>query len=129
MATNEEKALYGVGIKFPLEERNGRLEMTEGYDRIWDAVEMILTTPRGTCALDPNFGLEVAAFDELAQPESVAWLVAKAIERSEPRAKDITVKINRLDTQNGVIYLEIFITPIATDTVLNRIYPIYQASA
>lgn len=104
----------------------GRLQNSSGDERIFESIESILDTPRGTCPLDPEYGLELSAYDPVTQPEAVAWRVADAIDRSEPRIAEVEVGIVGTDADEGRLDLDIRFTPIGSNNRRNRVYPLYQ---
>lgn len=119
--------LLGDGLEQPLEaDDGGRLKQSSGAERIFEAIELILDTPRGTCPMDPGFGVDLAAYDPVSQPEAVAWRVADAIDRSEPRIDELEVGIVDADAQEGRLDLDIRFTPIGSNNQFNRVYPLYQ---
>lgn len=114
--------LYGRGVAWPLD---AGATLSAGEARIFESIEQIITTPRGTCPMDPNYGVELDAYDPIAQPERAGWRVAEAIARSEPRVRDLDVAIIDMDPASGTLYLDIRITPIGSNHRLNRVYPLF----
>jgi predicted component of type VI protein secretion system len=64
----------------------------------------------------------------MGSPEAIAYALGRAIERSEPRVKDVRVDILRDDPSSGTLELRIWITPIESNVPLNRTYPFYRKS-
>lgn len=119
--------LFGTGLKHPFDvDTAGRLRRSSGAERIFEAIEHILRTPRGTYPMDPEFGVDLAAYDPISQPEAAAWRVADAIDRSEPRIAELEIGIVGTDPGEGRLDLDIRFTPIGTNNRHNRIYPLYQ---
>lgn len=119
--------LFGAGVAFPVaEDGAGRLVVSDGEARLWESVEAILSCPQGTCPLDPLYGLPLQAYDPIANAEDVAWAVGRAIERSEPRAEDITVEIIREEPASETLWLRVRITIIGEQREFNRIFPFYR---
>jgi len=117
--------LFGAGFAYPLRaDGAGRLARASGEERLWQSVEAILETPLGSCPLDPTFGIASQAFDPIGSPEAVAWDVARAIERCEPRAADIVVAVVAADARS--VTLDVAIRPIGQNRATNRIFPIYR---
>ena len=104
----------------------GRLELVSGEECLWQAVAEILDTPLGTCPLDPGFGASINAYDPIDSPESLAYAIALAIERSEPRIQDIEVEIMGYDADNETLWLTLHLTPINSNVPLNRTFPYYR---
>jgi phage baseplate assembly protein W len=100
--------------------------MSDGEERILESVEAILQTARGTCPMDPGYGLDIDAYDPIKSPDSAAWRVAQAIRRSEPRIDELEVAIVSVEPNNGTLWLEIRVTPIGSSTPLIRTYPLYR---
>jgi len=124
---SSELELFGAGLAFPLSEDGaGRLAQSQGEARLWESVEAILSCPQGVCALDPLYGLPLQAYDPIANSEDIAWAVGRAVERSEPRAQDITVEIVRDDPATSTLWLRVLIVPIGEQRELNRIFPFYR---
>lgn len=119
--------IFGAGVAYPVaEDGAGRLVVSEGEARLWESVEAILSCPQGACALDPLYGLPLQAYDPLANAEDVAWAVGRAIERSEPRAGDITVELIREAPTTETLWLRVRIAPIGEQRELNRVFPFYR---
>ncbi|MDZ7703370.1 MAG: GPW/gp25 family protein [Trueperaceae bacterium] len=121
--------LYGQGVQWPPEaDDEGRLVLSSGEARIWESIEQILDTPKGTCPMDPGYGVDLNAYDPVTQPEQVAWRVANALEANEPRIDDLEVAIVNADASEGLLELDIRVLPIGSNTRTNRIFPLYRAS-
>jgi phage baseplate assembly protein W len=119
--------LFGTGLKHPLEATSaGRFARSSGVERIFESIEHLLNTPRGTYPLDPEYGVDLAAYDPIAQPEAVAWRVADAIDRSEPRIEELEVGIVRADPGEGRLDLDVRFVPVGSNNEYNRIYPLYR---
>lgn len=119
--------LYGKGIQFPAKvDAAGRFKMSSGEDRIFESIQQIIETPKGTCPMDPGYGLELDAYDPVSQPEQVAWRVADAIERNEPRIDELEVAIVDADASKGLLMLDVRVMPIGSNVRLNRVYPLYS---
>lgn len=56
-------------IKFPLELKNGKLEIIQGREKIEQAIKMVLTTYLGERWGMPEYGCKI--FDYLFQPDSI----------------------------------------------------------
>lgn len=122
----EARKLYGQGIKQPLTERAGRLVSSSGYERVWEAIEAVLETPQGTCALDPKFGTPLVAFDPVSSPEQAAWAIGNAIVYAEPRITELDVRVVNFDPTNGALYLDIVPTLANSITLTSRVFPFYR---
>lgn len=124
--TRPQTEVYGKGIERPLRVLStGALAVTEGEQRLWESVQEIIDTPQGSRPMQPTFGIPLDIYDSVTDVRAVAWGVGRAIERHEPRAKDINVGIRKVDDQ-GTVWLEIGIVPRGTSTQLNKIFPVYR---
>lgn len=121
--------LFGQGVMYPAEADDaGRLETSQGVERIFESIDHIIDTPRGTCPLDPDYGIDLDAYDPVAQPEAAAWRVADAIDRSEPRIEELEVAVVDADPQQGRLALDVRFVPISSNNEFNRVYPLYRRS-
>ncbi|MFG0245738.1 MAG: GPW/gp25 family protein [Phycisphaerales bacterium JB052] len=104
----------------------GRLVITSGDEKIMEGVASVLDTEKGTCPLDPLYGIKIDVYDPMQDAELIGWEIANAIEYAEPRAGKIEVTIKAFDAANNTIYVEVAITPIDSNTKLNRVFPVYR---
>ena len=119
--------IFGTGIKYPATATGaGRLATTSGAVRVLESIEQIITTPRGTCPLDPSYGVDLLAYDPVQDPTVTAWTIAQAIERSEPRIDQLEIDV--VDAAEGALSLSITVTPIGENVALNRVYPFYRGN-
>lgn len=103
----------------------GSFETSAEIENIWSSVDHIVDTPRGTCPLDPNFGISPDLYEVFDTAAAFAYSVAEAIERSEPRVRDIQITIQN-STDPDTIYLDISIKPIGTNRSYNRVFPFFR---
>lgn len=115
---------FGQGVQYPMSVSAGRLRRSSGEDRIFEAIELILQTPRGTCPLDPDFGVDLDAYDPVQSATNVAWRIAEAIERSEPRIGDLEVAI--IGADEASVTVDVRFVPVGSNTRHNRVYPFYR---
>lgn len=121
-------SLFGQGLRAPLRATSaGRLALTSGEERVWQSVEEILRTPVGTRPLDPTFGVELQAYDIAVSSVEVAWTVARALERCEPRIADIEITILGTDDL-GTVSLRLALVLADGTRTDNRVFPIYRRS-
>lgn len=119
--------LFGTaGVWPPKVTSAGRLALVSGEDALWQGIDQVLSTPLGTRPLDPTFGAPPVVLEPMGSPEAIAYALGRAIERSEPRVKDVRVDILRDDAATGTLELRIWITPIESNVPLNRTYPFYR---
>jgi len=118
--------LYGKGAAYPLEvDGAGALKLSAGDVRILESIDQIITTPRGTCPMDPEYGLDLDAYDPITQPDLVGWRIADAIDRSEPRIQDLEVAIVEMDLESGTLFVDVRVVPIGSNRPINRVFPLY----
>lgn len=118
--------IYGQGIKYPCEaDGAGRLVLSSGIDRLWESIESILDTYKGTCPMDPEYGVELLGYELVRDASRIGWEIANAIDRSEPRLKKVKVDIVGYDVDQGALRVRITIWPISEQNQYNRIYPVY----
>lgn len=121
--------IFGSGILHPPRATAaGDLALSKGSDRLIEAAEKILSTPRGSCPLDPNFGLEIDAYDVVQDVSELAWAMTRAVEYGEPRAGKIKALIEEVDAENGYVLIRLEITPRGGITPVTRTFPFYRKS-
>lgn len=121
--------LFGSGLRWPYRVApSGRLQTKSGAERLLDSVEQVIDTPKGVCPMDPQYGLDLDAYESIDSADQVAWDLADAIEYGEPRADRIEVELTKIDPGNGLIGTEVHITPIGSNVPLNRTFPLYVRS-
>ena len=121
--------LFGTCLRWPFRVTEaGGLALVSGYAALWQAIDVILSTPLGTRPLDPTFGVPPVVLEPFGAAEVIALAIGRAIERSEPRIKDIRVDILSDDAQTGTLRLKVWLTPIGSSVPLNRIFPLYRSA-
>lgn len=125
---SEAVDIFGQGIAHPPRERGGDLALSSGEERILENIEKILATPRGSCPMDPAFGLDLHAYDPVSSGEALAWAIADAIEYGEPRCDEIDVTLQRYDELRGTVEVRVEVLPHNTQTRLTRTYPLYTGT-
>lgn len=116
--------IFGQGVTYPTRTAAGRLVLSSGEERIFESIQLILETPQGTCPLDPRFGIELAAYEPVGSPTEVAWHIARAIERGEPRIADLEVAVVGADADT--LHVDIRFVPIGSTVQRNRVFPFYR---
>ena len=120
-------SIFGNGFVFPLQMGvNGRLKTSEGEARIWDSVQTIMQTPRGTRPMDPDFGFDAGAYEVIQDTQKWAYELAASLERSDPRIDEATIYIERFDASQGLVSVRIGIKPIDQDREFNRVFPFFS---
>lgn len=129
MAQTTDTQLFGKGAAYPPgDDGDGHVQLSGGEQRVLESVQAIVETARGTCPMDPDYGLDIDAYDPIKSPDSAAWRVAQAIRRSEPRIDELEVAIVSVEPNEGTLWLEIRATPIDSSNTLIRTYPLYRVS-
>lgn len=122
--------IFGRGFVYPFRATGaGRLAENEGEDRLFQAIEVILDTPRGTCPLDPEFGIGEFVYDNVTDASRIGHDIADSIERSEPRLQgndaEIDVDILEADAATGNLTIRIAVKPIGAQVKTNRIFKVF----
>jgi phage baseplate assembly protein W len=114
---------HGAGIAHPMTATDGgRLVRSSGAERVMDSIETIWTTPKGSCPMDPNFGVDVEIY-EPGDLSAFAWELAAAVERSEPRVEELEVRI--VAQEYGLTRVRALATVYGQDAPLSRIINLY----
>lgn len=119
--------LFGNGFEWPYRVGpNGRLMQKAGQARTLDSVDQITMTPQGICPMDPQYGMEIDAYQLLERADVPAWVLANAVEYGEPRAEKIDVIVESYDPINEVLEIRVELTPIGENTPLNRVLNLFE---
>lgn len=123
-------SFLGKGFKFPIRV-NGRggLSWSEGEDLIGEAIWLILSTPRRSRVMEPDFGC--GAYDYVFAPNNATTRamveneVTRALVRHEPRIDVTAVRATpQLDLPN-LLLVEIDYRVRANNAAHNIVYPFY----
>lgn len=121
--------IYGEGWTWPLEVTPaGDVKRTSGEDLLWQSVEAIISTPLGSCPLDPLYGLPPLVYEPAADALAVAWMIGAAIERCEPRLSRVRVELLGVAPASGNVYLRLVLTPRGALSPITRVFPFYRAT-
>jgi len=108
---------------------NGQIATSEGEDRVWQAVEDILSTPIGSRPLDPNYGVSLAIYDPITDALAAAWLIGLAIDECEPRVVNTRVEVLGASLSTSTLYLRLVLTLRGGGGALVRTFPFYRKAA
>jgi phage baseplate assembly protein W len=92
-------------------------EIVSGLDELSQALKILITTPKGSVPLRPDFGCDLQAHLDKPGPQAIADLIreiSKAVATWEPRITLQTIKVKSI-TVGGGLTLAITWTP-TTDT-------------
>lgn len=131
MAEIDSKSFMGRGFKFPfsVDRQTGKIAMVEHEDDIREAVEIILKTNVGERVMLPEFGSTannfVFAVNGLENVSAFETEVVAALERFEPRIKDIEVEVDNNDGDKSRVIVNIKYVVRTTNNLFNMVYPFY----
>lgn len=120
----------GRGFKFPIRV-NGRggLSWSEGEESIAEAIWIILSTPKRSRVMEPEFGC--GAYDYIFAPNNATTLamvqneVMRALVRFEARIDVLDVRVTAQADQPNLLLVEIDYRVRANNAAHNIVYPFY----
>ena len=125
------KEFLGRGLKFPLQvdPRTGKLAMVDQEEDIWEAIGIILRTGQGERVMRPEFGARTMDYAFAPASSSMTHSIAHDLRilllEQEPRIRDVEVRCERLDRQDGAVVIEVDYTVRSTNNRYNHVYPFY----
>ena len=125
------KEFLGRGLKFPLQvdPRTGKLAMVDQEEDIREAIGIILRTGQGERVMRPEFGARTMDYAFAPASSSMTHSIAHDLRilllEQEPRIRDVEVRCERLDRQDGAVVIEVDYTVRSTNTRYNHVYPFY----
>ncbi|MDD2497551.1 MAG: GPW/gp25 family protein [Desulfitobacteriaceae bacterium] len=131
MAEIDSKSFLGRGFKFPfsVDAQTGKIAMVEHEEDIREAIEIILKTDVGERVMLPEFGSTANNFvfsaNRLENIAAFETEILDALEKFEPRIKDIVVEIKNDDGDKSVVIVNIQYTVRTTNNLFNMVYPFY----
>jgi phage baseplate assembly protein W len=131
MAEMDSKSFLGRGFKFPfsVDPQTGKIAMVEYEEDIREAIEIILKTNIGERVMLPEFGSRAKDFVfSVNRLESIASFEAEilnALEKYEPRIKDVVVEVRNDDGDKSVVIVNIQYVVRTTNNLFNMVYPFY----
>ena len=124
------KSFLGRSLKFPLQiNAVGGMAMSDGADNIDEGVRLIVGTAVGERVMRPQFGCRI--HDYVFHPNSastagmVAFYVAEALNKWEPRVTDVRVSARPHDGEESMLVVEIKYKIRSTNVDKNMVYPFY----
>ena len=110
------KEFLGRGLKFPLQvdPKTGKIAMADQEEDIREAIGIILRTGQGERVMRPEFGAN-----------SIAQEVRLILLEQEPRIRDVEVRCDQLDQQDGSVVIQVSYTVRSTNNRYNHVYPFY----
>lgn len=127
----EVKSFLGTGWSFPpaFDKTAGTVLMVSDIADIEESIRIILGTIRGERVMQPEFGcnLHKLVF-EVANSRLISELnhiIYHALLNYEPRISFINATVEDRTFQQGVLYIQLHFTIIATNTRHNMVYPFY----
>ncbi len=120
----------GRGFKFPIRV-NGRggLSWSEGEEAIAEAIWIILSTPKRSRVMEPEFGC--GAYDYIFAPNNATTLamvqneVMRALVRYEARIDVLDVRVTAQADLPNLLLVEIDYRVRANNAAHNIVYPFY----
>ena len=125
------KEFLGRGLKFPLQvdPRTGKLAMVDQEEDIREAIGIILRTGQGERVMRPEFGARTMDYALAPASSSMTHSIAHDLRilllEQEPRIRDVEVRCERLDRQDGAVVIEVDYTVRSTNNRYNHVYPFY----
>lgn len=124
------KSFLGRGLQFPLQiNAVGGMAMSDGADNIEESVRLVVGTAVGERVMRPMFGCRI--HDYVFHPNSastagmVAFYVAEALNKWEPRITEVRVSANPSDTDESLLTVSIRYKIRSTNIDRNLVYPFY----
>ncbi|SRR6266851_395219 len=122
--------IIGRGWKFPIKvNAKGRLDWSEGADRIRDAIWIVVSTSLGERVMRPLFGAGLKDF--VFQPNSdvvraeLATAIRKALTAWEPRIELIAVRAETSPNEESLVLISLDYQIRDTNELYNMVYPFY----
>ena len=125
------KEFLGRGLKFPLQvdPRTGKLAMVDQEEDIREAIGIILRTGQGERVMRPEFGARTMDYAFAPASSSMTHSIAHDLRilllEQEPRIRDVEVRCERLDRQDGAVVIEVDYAVRSTNNRYNHVYPFY----
>ena len=117
--------LFGTGIARPVRpDETGGLRTSTGEARVWESIEAIWSTPKGTRPMDPEYGIETGVYDPIQNAEAFAWELASAVSRSDPRVDSIQLDILAIEG-DGLVRLRATAVLVGSHVETSRILGVY----
>lgn len=120
----------GRGWRFPIKvDARGRLQWSEGPERIQNAIWIVLSTAIGERVMRPRFGAGVQDFVFKPNSPATRTALADAVKRAllewEPRIDVETVRVDAVAGEPSQALATIEYRIRATNELFNLVYPFY----
>jgi len=123
----QQRRIYGEGWSWPLRAApTGQLARTAGEQRIDESLRLILETPLGSRPLDPSYGVPLEVYDPVTDVVALAWALAQALERCEPRVQDLTLEILGVRPSDATVAFRLTYRARGQLTPTTRTFPFYR---
>ena len=128
----DNKGFMGRGFKFPFSiyPATDRIAMSSAEEDVEEAIRIILRTNIGERVMLPEFGTSAGDFlfsdDRAERVAALEESVREALERWEPRIKDVEVEAESGSGDKGVLEINIRYTLRVTNNQFNMVYPFYM---
>lgn len=126
-----EPGFLGNGLGFPVrcDPATGRMHEAPEEEDIRQAIGIILSTKRGERIMRPEFGCDIYHYAFGTMDYTTLCLmenaVAEAIIRWEPRIRDLDVRAEIAEDQDGMVRIQIGYHVRSTNNRFNIVYPFY----
>ena len=127
----QDQAFLGTGWAFPphfIPQINSAA-MTSGQENIQESLQILLNTGIGQRIMEFSYGTQLNSlvFNNLTAllENQIIDTIQQAVLMYEPRIRLESVTLGSLDTQTGLIKINIEYTTISTNTRNNFVYPFY----
>ena len=125
------KEFLGRGLKFPLQvdPKTGKIAMVDQEEDIREAIGIILRTGKGERVMRPEFGADTLEYAFAPMSSSMTHAVSHELRlillEQEPRFRDVEVRCDQLDQQDGSVVIRVSYTVRSTNNRYNHVYPFY----
>ncbi|HTS36395.1 MAG TPA: GPW/gp25 family protein [Candidatus Solibacter sp.] len=121
--------IIGVGWKFPIRvNAKGGISLSNGPERVQDAIWIILSTSLGERVMRETFGAGVDDYVFQSNSDAVraqlASAVSSALARWEPRIQNVNVSVQE-GTEPSQVLIVIDYQISSTNELFNLVYPFY----
>ena len=131
----KDASFLGTGWSFPptFSQQTGRAEMVSAETDISQSIQIILSTQPGERLMQPDFGCELSQFlfEEIREGvmTSIRGVVSDALLYHEPRIQVNRIDVDPIQSEAGLLLINIDYTIRQTNTRSNLVYPFYLQEA
>lgn len=124
----------GTGWAFPLgADAAGGIAVAGGYQKIEQAMRLILATYPGERPMRPRWGstLRDFVFAEVNETNmgAIERAVKSSLEQWEPRAEVVEVDVYPDESTDGLLYIDISYREVGVNSPRNLVFPFYTIPA